>query len=529
MAIPRLFRILTILLISTVLWSPARGQTFTKLIIDDQATHAGGASWVDIDQDGDLDLYVTNMITSDSTMTEDRLFRNNGDGTFVKDTQQDIVQVRNHTRGVTWGDYDNDGDQDAWLSNRNFLLETTLGSLLYMNDGTGEFVRVMSGDISGANTFSGMGGSWGDYDNDGFLDLFMTTARGLAYPGDTTANVLFDNRGDGTFARNFISELVTGPFDAYTTPSWCDYDRDGDLDLAVTMGPVETGVLQPDRFFLNQLVETGVSEFVLDTVSTFATQPRDGQEIRWVDYDNDRDFDLYVTNYGGTPGTAPGMGNDLYRNDGGTFVKVVTGAIVTDEDITLGQTWGDFDNDGDLDLYTCNQTSSQHFSGGNRLYRNDGPPDYEFTRINTGDVVSTNRIGWSAPAGDYDNDGDLDLYVTINTAFNVPDLDALYRNDLTPTASWVNITCEGAKRDGGSAGANRSAIGAIVMMKCRIGGVDRWQMRQIGGSESFNGQSSLRVHFGMGDAVMIDSLMIDWPGSGTEIYTDVEVNRFYLA
>ena len=67
------------------------------------------------------------------------------------------------------------------------------------------------------------------------------------------------------------------------------------------------------------------------------------------------------------------------------------------------------------------------------------------------------------------------------------------------------------------------------MMKCRIGGVDRWQMRQIGGSESFNGQSSLRVHFGMGDAVMIDSLMIDWPGSGTEIYTDVEVNRFYLA
>jgi hypothetical protein len=194
---------------------------------------------------------------------------------------------------------------------------------------------------------------------------------------------------------------------------------------------------------------------------------------------------------------------------------------VTDADVSLGQTWGDFDNDGDLDLYVVNLTSVNNF-GGNNYYRNDGAPDYTFTAVTTGDFVAGNRAAWGVSSGDYDNDGDLDLYVTYNSLTAGPATDALYRNDLTDGNHWINIRCEGTT-------SNRSAIGARVRAKATVFGNTYWQMREISAQNAATGQNSLRVHFGLGDATLIDSLEIVWPSGISEIYTNIGVDQFYRA
>ena len=502
---------------------------FTKIILDDSVTNAGGVSWIDYDNDNDLDLYVTNARLADSNLTRDRLFRNDGNDNFVQILGQDMTEFKTHSRGISWADYNNDGNTDAFISCRNFLLNTNLGSTLYQNEGSGLFNLLLNGDIGAENTYSGMGAAWGDYNNDGFVDLFMATTKALAYPNDTLSNILFDNNKNGTFTKNTTSTVVNDGYNYYTMPLWSDFDQDGDLDLFISAGPVQSGNLQPDFFYKNLLIENGTGEFERDLVSSYAYQPRDGQEIQWIDFDNDRDLDLYITNYGGTPGQTPGMKNDFYRNDNGAYTKITTGRLATDIDISLGQVWGDFDNDGDIDLYTCNQTSFSNTEGGHRYYRNNGSPDYTFTRINSGDFVNTNRIGWGACAGDYDNDGDLDLYVTLNTFTNAPDYDALYKNELNNSNNWVNIVLEGKKTDASSTGSNRSGIGAIVYAKALISGIPTWQMREVSTNSGFSGQNSLRVHFGFGNAVNIDSLIIKWPSGITNIFTDVAVNNFYKA
>ncbi|MGH1362717.1 MAG: FG-GAP-like repeat-containing protein [Calditrichia bacterium] len=508
-----------------------QAQNFTRLTIDNDFTWARGVSWIDFDNDGDLDLYVTNndfsgAATFDASKNRNKLYRNDGDDTFVATFPLDMANDTSFSLGHSFADYDNDGYIDLYSASLNSFYETLLnttadlGSELFRNEGPQDFPfrRIVSGDISSINRIAGFTAAWADYNNDGFVDLFITTPPGRFYPNETQTNVLFDNNGDGTFTRNINSSIVTGPVDTYTMPSWSDYDLDGDMDLFITAGKVQTGVQEPDYFFRNLLTETGSATFERDTTSSFAADERDGQQANWIDFDNDGDLDLYVTNFGGTPGVASGMANDLYRNDNGTYTKITTGAIVNDVKISLGQTWGDFDNDGDLDLYVTNLTSPTNF-GGNNYYRNDGPPDYNFTRFVNGDFVSSSRAGWGAASGDYDNDGDLDMYVTINTLFAAAAQDALYRNDLTDGNSWFNVSCVGTT-------SNRSAIGARVKLKSTISGSPTWQLREISAHNASTGHNSLRAHFGLGDATTIDSLVVEWPSGIVDTFSNLTPDAF---
>jgi hypothetical protein len=204
------------------------------------------------------------------------------------------------------------------------------------------------------------------------------------------------------------------------------------------------------------------------------------------------------------------LANNLYRNDNGTFTRLTgaqAGAIVTDISVSLGQNWGDYDNDGDLDVVV---TKEARFT--NRYYRNNG--DGTFTSVNMGALTSGTDQHAGATAGDYDNDGDLDLYVT-----GVLATKALYRNDLSNGNSWINIRCEGTS-------SNRAAIGAKVRAKATINGEAVWQMREISSQNSFNGHNMLNAHFGFGNATKIDSLKVEWPSSQTDMATNVPLNRF---
>ena len=506
-------------------------QNFTRLTINNDVTWARGVSWIDFDNDGDLDLYVTNndfggVATFDAAKNRNQLFRNDGNDTFVPTMPQDMADDTSFTSGQTWADYDNDGNIDLYTANANSIYErflsttTALGSELFRNQGPQDylFTRIISGDASSLNRIAGFAAAWADYNNDGFVDLVITTASPNFYPNEIQTNILFDNNGDGTFTRNTTSTIVNGPADFYTIPSWSDYDLDGDMDLYITAGPIQNGVQQPDYFFRNMLTETGTASFQRDLTSNFASEPRDGQQANWIDFDNDGDLDLYVTNFGGTPVVTSGMANDFYRNDNGAFTKVTSGALVTDTKISIGQTWGDFDNDGDLDLYVTNATSQSSF-GGNDYYQNDGAPNYTFTRITTGDFVTSGRSGWGASSGDYDNDGDLDLYVTINTITAGGARDALYRNDLSNGNNWINVKCIGSI-------SNKSAIGARVRVKATILGNTFWQMREISTQNASTGHNSLRAHFGIGDATSIDSLVVEWPSGTIDFGTNILPNEF---
>ncbi len=520
--------LLFILLVAT---ANVNAQNFTRLTIDTDLTWARGVSWIDIDNDNDLDLYVTNndfggAATFNAARNLNKLFRNDGNDVFVEITSPDMADDTSFTLGQTWADYDNDGHLDLYVANYNAIYErflsttTALGSELFRNEGPQDYAlaRITSGDASSLNRIGGFAAAWADYNNDGFVDLIITTPTANFYPNEELSNVLFDNNGDGTFSNNTGSIIVNGPADAYTIPTWTDYDLDGDMDLFITAGPVQNGVLQPDYFFKNWLVESGSVLFERDLTSNFATDPRDGQQASWVDYDNDGDLDLYVTNFGGTPGVTSGMANDFYRNDNGVYTKITSGSLVTDAKLSIGQTWGDFDNDGDLDLYVTNVTSPSNF-GGNNYYRNNGAPNYTFTRVSGSDFVAGSRAGWGASSGDYDNDGDLDLYVTINTLTAGAAQDALYRNDLANGNHWINIKCIGTT-------SNRAAIGTKVRVKATVFGNTFWQLREISSQNASTGQNSLRAHFGLGDAAVIDSLVIDWPSGTTDIATNMQSNQF---
>jgi hypothetical protein len=372
---------------------------------------------------------------------------------------------------------------------------------LYRNNGSGVFALVNDSPINQTFANRGWAASWVDLDNDGDLDLAVTHPAGFVPPNNTpTTNHLFLNNGppNYTFTRVTSGPIVTG-LSSYTVGTWSDYDNDGDMDFFVGAGPAN-GTTQPDFLYKNLLVETGIpNNFQRITDAPIATDRNDGQVWNWIDYDNDGDLDAYVTNYGGPTGLA----NRLYRNDGGTFTSITTGAIVTDVDVSLGSVWGDFDNDGDLDCYVTNDNQP------GRYYSNNG--DGTFTSLTN--ALTSGPPHRGATAGDYDNDGDMDIY-----ADGPGGNRSLFRNDTVNGNHWLELRLEGVV-------SNRSAIGAKVRATAQIGGHTVTQLRELSTQNTFNGQNSLIVHFGLGDAATVDRLVIEWPSRIVQTLRNVNANQ----
>jgi hypothetical protein len=476
--------------LSTLVFRPLPGQTFTmnpnpaSPVLADASSGYSGASWVDVDNDGKLDLYVNNNF----------LYKGNGAGGFTKvaaGISSSIALALGN--GNSWADYDNDGDLDVYVASAN--------SALYRNNGSGAFTLVNQTPMSQIALNRGWAAAWADLDNDGDLDLVVTHPAGFVPPtGNPTTNHLFLNDGppNYTFTRVTTGPIVTG-FSSYTVGTWSDYDNDGDMDYFIGAGPAN-GTTQPDFLYRNLLFETGIpNNFEFITEAPIATDQQDGQVWNWIDYDNDGDLDVYVTNYGAPTGLA----NRLYRNDGGTFTSVATGAIVTDADISLGSVWGDFDNDGDLDCYVTNDQQP------GRYYANNG--DGTFTSLVN--ALTNGPPHRGATAGDYDNDGDLDLYADGLTGNR-----SLFRNDTVNGNHWLKLRLEGVV-------SNRSAVGAKVRATAQIGGHTVTQLREVSTQNSFNGQNSLIVHFGLGDAATIDRVVIEWPSRIVQTLRNVSANQ----
>jgi hypothetical protein len=454
---------------------------FTKITEGDIVHDSGwcyGCAWADYNGDGFQDLFATNNNSNQSK--NNFLYLNNGDGTFTRVVDGPVVTDGGSSYGCTWGDFDNNDFPDLFVANYDE------NNFLYSNNGDSTFTKVTQGRIvsdGGRST----GSAWADYDNDGWLDLYVCNRN--------EANFLYHNNGDGTFTRILTGAIATD-VDNSSGCAWGDYDSDGWLDLIVA------NVGTPNCLYHNE----GNGTFTKITVGPVVTDTSRCNGASWGDMDNDGDLDLMVAT------GVLGMYNDLlYRNNGdGTFTKITDSPVVNDATWAGGSAWGDFDSDGDLDLFVGG------YDGHNRLYENDGTGT--FTSIDTGIVVTDGNYTMGAGWADYDNDGDLDLFTAKNDYFGGSD-NALYRNDGAGN-NWLSVRCVGTV-------SNRSAIGARVQAQASIRGSEVRQTREIsaqtGGGSS--GQSSLLVSFGLGDASVVDTLVVRWPSGIVQTLFAVAVNQ----
>jgi hypothetical protein len=485
-------------------WHDTYGQSFS---VDSGVTLnngplSQGCSWVDLNNDGLLDLYISTAVFS--SPAANLVFLNNGSGGFSQSTTAPLGTDLTSTAGQTWGDYDNDGNIDLFICNPGStnILYKGLGGGLFSKPAVGPMVSTVGQDYAAA---------WGDYDSDGLLDLVICT-RDVVGPISGTVLELYRNIGGGQFSQVTIGDIVTIARN-YAYSSWIDVDADGDQDLFVSTGAPEPGA--NDILYRNLLVETSIADFERDSLSGLTQDSSDCLYPAWGDYDNDGLMDVYVTTWGGIAGARP---NILYRaSSPGTYVKVTapaTGALITASNVSTGATWGDYDNDGDLDIFTTEQVSAA-----NKLYENNG--DGSFTDV-TAVVGLTAVSGYASHAAawaDYDQDGDLDLFVTFGY-FSPGSRNRLYRSSGNGN-NWLSVTCVGLD------GNNRSGIGAKVRVKATINGLPVWQTRAVSSSSGFF-STTLGQHFGLGDATEADSVIVQWPSGLVSILLDVTAGQRVL-
>ncbi len=456
---------------------------FTRITEGDIVNDDGfsfGAAWIDYDNDGYLDLFVTNWWDA---VQRNFLYHNDGDGTFTKITN-DIIAYYGGSLASTWGDYDNDGDLDVLAANPGYG-GAGAPNHFFVNNGDGSFTKVTDDTIA-TDVAVSTTPAWADYDNDGDLDLFV----GVHCQPPDCGPSLYRNDGEEFTKMNNLEiglTLVEG------NGTWGDCDGDGDPDLLVTRPQLNT----------NSLFRNNGDGTFTEMTSCVISQDSSGVGS-WGDYDNDGDLDVFATYGRNQP-------NILYQNEGGCeFIKITGQEIVSDSGYWSCACWGDYDNDGDLDLFVTG--NYQYTPRLNALWENNG--DGTFSKVTDGVLVTDLEASAGAACGDYDRDGDLDLLVA-NT--NYED-NALYRNNGNSN-NWITIRCIGSN-------SNRSAIGAKVRIRATIDGSPVWQLREISGQSSHFGQSSLDAHFGLRDAAVVDSIEIQWPSGLVDVLTDIGVNQF---
>ena len=460
-------------------------QLFTKVTDSPLSTIKGDSrsvNWVDVNRDGFVDCFISN---GPQAGQNNMLYINDTNGNFTAVADDPIVMDVMPSDGATFADIDNDGDLDGFVVNWY-----NKNNLAYINDGSGKFTQVLDGIWVNHFGYSETA-AFGDYDNDGLVDLYVTNSAG------TKKNFLYKNLGGNNM------ELVTGispVTDLFSSRnvSWSDIDSDGDLDLYVTN---ENG--EKENLYRNN----GGGSFEKMTDLIITTDGFNTMSSSWGDIDNDGDLDLFLAN--------DGSKNQLFRNDGNfVFTRMLTTDVSKVNAKSFSSAWADIDNDSDLDLFVTNAfQNGQRLK--NNLYLNDGTG--HLTEVTNEVVVMDEGWSYGCAFGDYDNDGFQDLAVATTRFGNVDEADYLYHNNGNSN-HWLMVSLEGNV-------SNKSAIGTKVRVKAIVNGTAVWQMREISAQSAYCSQNDMRAHFGLADATLVDSMVIEWPSGIRQYRTGVLPNQ----
>jgi hypothetical protein len=409
--------------------------------------------------------------------------------------------------GAAWEDFDNDGDPELFISCGNNNPRGPACANKLVE--YGDTILNIAAAVGVEHTVGrARGGAWADIDDDGDLDLFVSNYF--------TESLLFLNMGDRTFSD--VSEAkrinsVRAGTKGTRSASWADYDGDGDMDL-LTVG-IESGM----ALYRNedgQRFEQVAEQLGLVTDQDLGTENNPWAGLTdgaWGDFDNDGDLDLYIA--------AQGRNLLFEAREGRAFVDVATQSNVGDAAASVAAMWGDFDNDGNLDLYVVNAADPdsevlRRRYGWNALYRNQGDGTFVDIAPAAGAIGSPFVRELTASIADYDADGSLDLYVAneqpTERGYRVLKRDILLQGHC-PQRNSLSVILRGS-------GGNREAIGANVTV---LANGMRLFREQGGGSHAF-GQHSNVLHFGLGGTHVVD-VVVRWPGGRTDTLVNVRVNQ----
>jgi hypothetical protein len=491
-------------------------------------SNGNGAAFFDFDNDGDMDVLLANGSTLERLAAGGSpmlaLYRNDGGGRFTDVTTPVGLTKRGWGSGVCIADYDNDGFSDVYV--------TAFGpNVLWRNIGGKAFSATSQAADPGWST----GCAFGDYDRDGHVDLYVANymrfdpakipARGTPacrfmniatycgprpLPGEPDR--LYRNTGKGTFADVTRAAGVSEPGHYGFGVLFSDLDDDGWLDIYVANDST------PNLFFHNR----GDGRFREEALQAGLAVTADGREQAGMgvdagDYDGDGLLDIVKTNFSQDY-------TSLYRNEGNGLFE--DASFRSGLAATLGPYlgWGvglvDFDNDGLLDLFIANghvypdveRTGTSTYRQRNQVFRNTGRGRLRHVTETVGGPLLNEKSSRGAAFGDFDDDGDDDVLVSV-----LDDLPMLLRND-TRGGHWIAVALTGTR-------SNRSAVGAKVIIE--VGG--RRQVAEVRSGGSYLSHNDMRVHFGVGEATVVDRLTIRWPLGLVESAERLRTDRFYAA
>lgn len=489
-------------------------------------TMLGGVAVFDYNNDGLPDIFFTNgaaipSLEKSGRAYSNRLFRNNGDGTFTEVTAKAGLAGVGYSMGVAAGDYDNDGNVDLYVAGVNH-------NQLFHNNGDGTFTDVtakagVAGIIPGLGKAWSVAAGWFDYNHDGLLDLLVVNylnynvktatlchVRGLpsyCSPNDFegTPNILYRNNGDGTFTdvsrESHISQYVGKGMGL----AFADFDGDGFTDIFISNDTFPNFLLHNngDGTFTDIAMQAGVA--YTDSGKTVAGMGADFRDI-----DNDGKPDIFQT-------AMFGDSFPLYRNLGDNQFEDVTGKSGLTPLTSRLTAWGtgafDFDNDGRKDLFTAGseildnsmEIAHRPFAIPDKIFRNEG--SLIFKDASSGLPSPAPHRG--AAFGDFNNDGKIDVVVSV-----INGRPELLMNRTRNHNHWITLKLVGVK-------SNRDGLGT----KIRITTAHGDQYNEATTAVGYNSSSDKRVHFGLGTDAVIKRIELRWPSGIQQVLTNVKADQ----
>jgi len=492
------------------------GDIAIKLGLDQRGV-SGGVCMEDFDNDQDLDLFVTSYLLNDQC----HYYRNNGDGSFTDQTKEANLTGIVSGLNTLHCDYDNDGDRDIFILRGAWLDGGWHPNSLLRNNGDGTFtdVTIEAGLLTFRSTQTGV---WRDFNGDGWLDLFVANESSNK-KGQQPCEFYLNNK-NGTFTnvaqqtemnlRGFFKAVVAGDI---------NNDQKPDLYLSNLNGE--------NLLFVNRTTDPANPKFENISQKAGVTNPLTSFPAFFFDYDNDGFEDIFVSGYptslldnaGGVVlaeylgKQAPGDYARLYHNNGNeTFSDVTKAAGLNKIMFSMGNNFGDLDNDGFLDFYIGTGTPDLRSIVPNRMFHNRGGKSFEEISM---DGFAHIQKGHGIAFGDVDNDGDQDIYQVMGGAYEGDQANNIFFENPGSDNKWITVFTEGKT-------ANRDGIGSKIIVTVKTAaGKTRKIYVTVGTGGSF-GASSLRQEIGLGDAQSIESLEVRWekPGLAPAIFQNLRLN-----